>query len=163
MPQFAVAAGKVITAPLVSVAGVTLGSVPTDAEEAGHAEKPIESVPPTPAPAAFWDMTTVVPVVERTVVPAGIAEGVVISRIVIPATIQDGVEAKCRVALPLAVVPLVVAVPATWTRAYEPPETSVPPVPAFEVGAVVNRAKKTAGNAGIATWPVTQFSSACAV
>ena len=32
--------------------------------------------------------------------------------------------------------------PATWTRAYAPPETSVPPVPASAVGSAVNSAAK---------------------
>jgi hypothetical protein len=49
----------------------------------------------------------------RTVVLAGMTEELVASRTVMPATIHDGVEAKCWVALPEAVVALVVAAPAS--------------------------------------------------
>ena len=117
VPQEAEAVAKVTTAPLVTVAGTTAGSVPTDAVGVGQMLKQIESVPPTPAPVALALMTTVVPVTDRTVVPAGMTLGAVTSRTVMPATIHAGVDAKCRVAFAAAVVALVVAVPATWTRA----------------------------------------------
>src|SRR5579859_6932119 len=117
VPQLAVAWAKVITAPLVALTGVTPGSVPDEAELAGHAEKTIVSPEPTPAPVALADMTTVVPVTESTVVAAGMTDGAVVSLTVMPATIQAGVAAKWSVALPEAVVALVAAEPETWTRA----------------------------------------------
>ena len=58
---------------------------------------------PTPAPAAFALMTTVDPVVLKTVVPARIDAGVVRLDTTMPATTHDGVEAKCRVLFPDAV------------------------------------------------------------
>jgi chaperone required for assembly of F1-ATPase len=102
---------------LATVAGVTEGSVPEDAVAVGNAENWMESVPPTPAPVAFALITTVVPVVESTVVAAGITVGAVKSVTVMPATIHAGVAAKCKVALPFAVVEFVVTAPATCTRA----------------------------------------------
>ena len=62
------------------------------------------SVAPTPAPVALARKVTVVPVTERTVVPAGMTVGAVTSSTVMPAVIHAGVEAKCSVGLPLAVV-----------------------------------------------------------
>ncbi len=107
------ACGKVITPPLVTVAGVVLGSVPDDAVAAGNIENRMVSPLPTPAPAALALIVTVVPVVDSTVVAAEIEDGVVALVIVMPATIQAGVDAKWSVGLPLAVVLLVAADPAT--------------------------------------------------
>ena len=60
---------------------------------------------PTPAPVAFWLITTVVAVVETTVVPAGMTAPVVRSAIAMPGRTVPGTAAKCRVALAAAVGP----------------------------------------------------------
>ena len=117
VPQSAVAVAKAMAAALLTVAGVVSGSDPEEPVAVGNAENWILSPEPTPEPVAFADIVTVVPVTERTVVPAGITLGAVRSEMYIPGTIQLGVDEKCRVGLPLAVAPLVVAAPATCTRA----------------------------------------------
>ena len=75
-----------------------------------------------------------------------------------PGTIHAGTEAKFRTALPAAVVLFVAALPPTCTRAYEPPLTSVKPVPSSAPDAV-NSAMKTEGRAGCAVRPAIQFIS----
>ena len=68
---------------------------------------------PTPAPAAFADMVTVVDVVDTTVVPVAMAVGVVVSLMACPAMTFAGVAAKCSTLLLVAVVPFVVPVMAS--------------------------------------------------
>ncbi len=62
-------------------------------------------------------MITVVPVVDKTVVPDAMTPELLVSVIVMPAVIHAGTLAKCSVALPDAVVLFVAALPPIWARA----------------------------------------------
>lgn len=156
VPHDAVACGNVmIVFVLEMLAGVVTGSVPDDAAAGANAENRMTSVPTLATELLHVTPFAGVPIMV-TVVLDGTWAGVVISKTCIPTVTHEGSAEKVMVE-PVAEV--AVTLPATWTRAYEPPVTSVAPLvaiePVSEVGAVVNKPSHSpVGRAGITRPPV---------